>query len=283
MTDYLQLEHVNKTFLGFKLDDITLHLPKGYIMGLVGPNGSGKTTIIKLILNILEKDTGEISLFGNDIRSREMKQQLGVVFDSNCYVDSWNLRDVEKAVSMFYEEWDSQMFYKITEHFQLPKRTKLEKFSRGMQMKLMLASAFSHNAKLLVLDEPNSGLDPAARNELSELLQDYISDGEKSVLFSTHITNDLEKTADYLTYLSMGKLIYTGSTEQFLQNYYLIKGAPDELTPDLKKHVVGLRETMMGFEGLITAGDSVQYKGYLLDAPSIDDIIICYDREEKMR
>lgn len=280
--NYLELCNVKKSFSSFSLDKITFFLPKGYIMGLIGSNGAGKTTTIKLILNMLEKEHGEISVFGLDNSKYEnlIKQNVGIVFDSNFYVDTWKVSDTEKVISTFYEEWSHEKFMEMINRFQLSSTAKVGELSRGMQMKLMLACALSHNAKLLILDEPTSGLDPATRNELLEILQDYISDGTKSVLFSTHITTDLEKIADYITYLENGKLLYTGSTEGLIQKYFIIKGAPQELTDDLKKCVLGLRQTNIGFEGLIDTDNAKRYKGYVLDAPTIDELMIYMSRRE---
>ena len=148
-------------------------------------------------------------------------------------------------------------------------------------MKLMLACAFSHNAKLLILDEPTTGLDPATRNEFLEILQEFIQDGEKSVLFSTHITTDLERITDYITYLENGRVIYTGDMDGLMQKYYLIKGEPAKLTNELKKDILGIRSTTIGFEGLVETKLAHKYKGYILDVPTIDDIIICMSKEGK--
>ncbi|WP_077613514.1 ABC transporter ATP-binding protein [Clostridium sp. Marseille-P2415] len=276
MDNHLELKGVSKSFPGFKLDNISISLPKGYIMGLVGPNGAGKTTTIQLILNMLEKDEGEILVFGNDnVKSENaVKQDIGVVFDSIFYVDSWTVKDTEKAISIFYKNWKHDIFSEMVSRFELPQGKKVRELSRGMQMKLMLACAFSHNAKLLILDEPTSGLDPVTRNEFLEILQDYIKDGEKSVLFSTHITTDLERVADYITLINNGKLIFTGNTEDLLNSYRLIKGKPRDLTIELEKSIIGLRKTDMGFEGLIDVKKAAEYKDYVLDAVSIDDIVI---------
>lgn len=277
---YLELKNVNKSFPGFRLDTISLSLPKGYIMGLVGPNGAGKTTIIQLILNMLEKDTGEIFVFGKDNVKNEtaVKQNVGIVFDNIFYVDSWTVKDTEKAVSIFYDNWKHDVFSEMLTRFALPQDKKVRELSRGMQMKLMLACAFSHNAKLLILDEPTSGLDPATRDEFLEILQEYIKDGERSVLFSTHITTDLERVADYITLVNQGRLIYTGSMEGLIDSYRLIKGRTRDLTSELEKSIVGLRKTDLGFEGLIDAKEAAQYKSCVLDTATIDDIVICVSK-----
>lgn len=281
--NYLELCNVKKSFASFTLDNVSFSLPQGYIMGLIGSNGAGKTTTIKLILNMLEADQGDIFVLGLDHAKceKQMKQNIGVVFDSNFYVDTWTVQETEKAISPFYEEWNHQIFQEMIHRFQLSPKAKVGDLSRGMQMKLMLACAFSHNAQLLILDEPTSGLDPVTRDELLEILQEYISDGQKSVLFSTHITTDLERVADYITYLEHGSLVYTGSMEGLIQKYFLIKGAPNELTDDLREKIHGLRQTSMGFEGLLEAEIAKRYKGYVLDIPTLDDIIIHIGKETR--
>lgn len=272
----LELKNVCKSFRDFTLNNISFTLPQGYIMGLVGPNGAGKTTTIQLILNMLEKDTGEILVFGKDnvVSEKEIKQDIGIVFDSIFYVDSWTVKDTEKAVSIFYNDWRHDIFNDMVKRFDLPQNKKVGELSRGMQMKLMLACAFSHNAKLLILDEPTSGLDPVTRDEFLEILQDYIKDGERSVLFSTHITSDLEQVADYITLVNQGNMIFTGSMEDLLNSYRLIKGKPRDLTIELEKTIIGLRKTNMGFDGLISAKAATQYKNYIIDDVKIDDVVV---------
>lgn len=276
----LELKNVCKSFRDFTLNNISFTLPQGYIMGLVGPNGAGKTTTIQLILNMLEKDTGEILVFGKDnvVSEKEIKQDVGIVFDSIFYVDSWTVKDTEKAVSIFYNNWRHDIFTDMLKRFDLPQNKKVGELSRGMQMKLMLACAFSHNAKLLILDEPTSGLDPVTRDEFLGILQDYIKDGERSVLFSTHITSDLEQVADYITFINQGNLIFTGSMEDLLDSYRFVKGRPQDLAPEIEKNIIGLRKTDIGFEGLVGIKDMAQCRHCILDTPTIDDIVICISK-----
>jgi len=282
MDDYLKLKGVSKKFPDFTLKDISFTLPKGYIMGVIGPNGAGKTTTIQLILNILEKDAGEVLVFGMDNVKNEIsiKQNVGVVFDNIFYVDSWSVRDTEKALSIFYEEWKHDVFEEMITRFDLPWNKKVSELSRGMQMKLMLAAAFSHNAKLLILDEPTSGLDPVMRDEFLEILQDYIKDGERSVLFSTHITTDLEKIADYITFINQGKMFYTGSLEDLLCGFRIIKGRPKDLTKTIEDKIIGLRSTDIGFEGLIRIEDKVYFENFVVDNATLDDIVIHVSKKE---
>lgn len=250
-------------------------------MGLVGPNGAGKTTTIQLILNMLKMDAGEISVFGLDNvkNSKAIKQDIGVVFDKLFYVEDWTIDDTEKAISIFYKNWDSNRFREIVNSFKLPLDKKLKEFSRGMQMKLMLACAFSHDAKLLILDEPTSGLDPLTRDEFLEILQDYIKDGERSVLFSTHITSDLEQVADYITFINNGKMIYSGNLDSLIDKYKLIKGKPEDLTKELEKKIFGLRLTEVSFDGLIDIKELTQSKNYILDTPTVNDIVVRISKE----
>lgn len=226
MNNVLEINNITKDYKKFKIDNISFNLPKGYIMGFIGANGAGKTTTIKLILNMIKRDSGEIKVFGLDnIREEErIKEQIGVVFDECYYLEDWTLNDVEKAVSMFYKNWNSSIYEKYLKEFNLARDKKVKDLSRGMRMKLMIAVAFSHEAKLLILDEPTSGLDPVARDEFLDILRDYIEDEEKSVIFSSHITSDIEKIADYITYINNGKIIFTGEKDEFLEKYCIIKG-----------------------------------------------------------
>ena len=186
---------------GFTLDDITFDLPAGYIMGLIGPNGAGKSTLIKLILNMIRRDAGRIQVLGLDAVGYEeaVKEQLGVVFDTSYFVDTWSVNKVERVMRGMYRTWHADLFDGYLRRFGLDRGKKVKELSRGMQMKLMLAVALSHDARLLILDEPTSGLDVLARDELMDILAAYIEDGERSVLFSTHITADLERAADFIS------------------------------------------------------------------------------------
>lgn len=272
----LEISDLSKHYSGFHLKDISFCIPKGFIMGLIGPNGSGKTTTIKLILNMLKKTTGTVTIFGKDNIAEEqaIKKELGIVFDSNFFVDEWNMSTVEKSISPFYENWDSGRYNTLLSKFHIDKTKKVSELSKGMQMKLMLACAFSYDAKLLILDEPTSGLDPVSRDELLEILSEYIEDGQHSVLFSTHITSDLDKVADYITYLHFGRQQFTGTKDEFIDSFRIVKGSKEELTSDLKKVLVGMRSFSTGFEGLIKTVDLAQYPTLHREATSIDDIIV---------
>lgn len=253
MNNYLEVTNLSKSFNSFQLHNISFTLPKGYIMGLIGPNGSGKTTTIKLILNMLARNGGEIKIMGLDNISDEqkVKSELGVVFDTNYFSDDWKVSQVEKAISVFYTNWSSKIFADMLKKFHIAPDKKVKELSKGMQMKLMIACAFSYDAKLLILDEPTSGLDPVSRDELLKILSEYIEDGEHSVLFSTHITGDLERAADYITYISYGELFFSGSKDEFIDMFRIVKGGNDELSANLSNKAVGIRTFPTGFEALV--------------------------------
>jgi ABC-2 type transport system ATP-binding protein len=221
MNNVLEVNNLSKIFTGFSINSISFNLPAGSIMGFVGQNGAGKTTTIRLILNMLKRNSGEIKIFGLDNINNELeiKQYLGAIFDDLFFIEMWKIRDVEKAIKGFYKSWDSVLYKQYLDKFNLPLDKKIKELSRGMKIKLMLSVAMSHNAKLLLLDEPTSGLDPVARNDLLNIFREYIADGEKSILFSTHITSDLEKVASYITLIDNGNLFYSGTTTELINNY----------------------------------------------------------------
>lgn len=281
MNNTLEVTALSKSYVDFTLDNITFRLPEGFIMGLIGPNGSGKTTTIKSILNMVEPNSGSITVFGKDhiAQEQEIKRDIGVVFDNSYFVDEWSMTDVEKAYSLFYTGWNSEIYWSMLSKFRITKEKRVKELSKGMQMKLMLACSFSYDAKLLILDEPTSGLDPVSRDELLEILSGYIEDGRHSVLFSTHITSDLEKIADYITYINLGKMIFTGSKEDFVEGYRIVSGDKKALTPDLENRLIGIRTFTTGYEALIRTQDvPEELQADALQA-TIDDIVVFVSRQ----
>lgn len=276
MNNILAVNNLGKFYTEFQLKDINFNLPYGFIMGLIGQNGAGKTTTIKAILNMINKDSGEIAIFDKDnIKDEiEIKKDIGVVFDSNYFVDSWKIKDVEKSMRLFHDNWNNIKFRLLISKFNISTNKRISQLSKGMQMKLMLACALSYDAKLLILDEPTSGLDPVSRDELLDILKEYIEDGKHSVLFSTHITTDLEKIADYITYLNKGRLIYSGEKEEFIDAFRIAKGGIAELVYNLENKLIGTRTYSSGFEGLIRTEFIKDYPNLIFEPASIDDIIV---------
>ncbi len=276
MSDAVVINGLCKEFNTFSLDNVSFSLPEGYVMGLIGPNGAGKTTTIKLMLNMLKKSSGEIKILGMDSieDQNRIKENLGAVFDSNYFVQDWTVKQVEKSIGIFYSSWNTAQFQEMLRKFKLDPNKKVKELSRGMQMKLMLACAFSHDAKLLILDEPTSGLDPVARDELLDIISEYIQDGKRSVLFSTHITSDLDKIADYITFINNGKVFYTGPKDDFVEGFRMVKGGNNELSNEKEHKLLGVRKYSTGFEGLIRTADSKYFNNLNIEPVSIEDIII---------
>ena len=283
MNNAIEIQNLCKSFKDFSLNNISFSLPMGYIMGFVGQNGAGKTTTIRLILNMINRDGGEIKLFGLDnVRDEQkIKQDIAVVFDDIYFVDSWKVREVETAIKRFYSNWSSKLFRQYLSSFHLPMDKKVKELSRGMKMKLMLAVAMSHEAKLLIFDEPTSGLDPVARDELLGILSKYIADGQKSILFSTHITSDLEKIADYITVIDHGHIFYSGTKDDLLESYCIVRGGPHDLTDELKKNIIGLTTNIAGFAGLLPTSEMKHLAPEIVtETPSIDEILISISKGE---
>ena len=280
MNDILRVNNLAKRYPSFSLEGITLDLPAGYIMGLIGENGAGKTTLIRTILGMVQADEGTVELLGRPV-DKEVLSQVGVVFDQSHLVEEWKVSEAETALMAFYPQWDRETFRRCLERFAISPGKKVKELSRGMQTKLPLSIALSHQARLLILDEPTSGLDPASRDELMELLADYILDGEKSVLFSTHITADLERGADFITYLHRGQLLYTGPKEELMESFCLVRGEKEAFVPGVKERVIGLRRYGSGYEGLLRAEDvGLLPPSIQRERVTIDQIMVFVGKEE---
>lgn len=272
----LEVHNLTKNFTGFKLDNISFSLQNGFIMGLIGKNGAGKTTTINLLLQLLEKDSGLIKIFGNDTyNTYDFKQDIAVVLDDLFFVNDWKLSDVESAISPFYDKWDTNTFHSYLKKFNLLKNKRVKELSKGMKMKLMLAVALSHKARLLILDEPTSGLDPVARDELLDILLEYIQDENNSVLFSTHITSDLDKIADFLTIIDNGKIFYTGQKDELYEKYCIAKGGIEELTPEMENQLIGIQRGKTGFSALLEVQNmGTVTENMVIEKAAIDEILI---------
>jgi len=274
MNNILEVCGLRKDYSLFSLSDVSFALPKGYIMGFIGPNGAGKTTTIKIILGIINADSGIVKVFGQE-SSISHNEDIGVVMDAAMYVEDWTVADVEKAVAPFYSKWDCECYDKHIRRFGLDMKKKVKELSRGMKVKLQIAVAFSHNARLLILDEPTSGLDPVARDEICDLLREFVTDENKSVLFSTHITSDLDKTADHIAFILNGRIVFAGAKDDLTQKYARVTGGLHDLTAEQKNLVIGYREHGTGFEGMIESGNTGKMpKAVLAEEISLDEIII---------
>lgn len=279
----LEVENVSKDLGGFALRDISFRLDEGYIMGFIGPNGAGKTTTIKLIMNLLRKDAGKIKLFGLDYKTHELeiKNRIGFVFDENYYYEELTVREMKKIAASFYSKWDEEAFNGYVKKFALPLNRKIKDLSKGMKMKFSLAIALSHNAELLIMDEPTSGLDPIIRDELLDILAEFIQDEKRAVFFSTHITSDLDKIADYITFINEGRILFSSTKEELWDNYVLVKGDKVLLDDKLKNSMVGFRENRFGFTGLGFSEkvNALEVKDRLVvEKPTLEDIMLYFGR-----
>lgn len=275
----LEVKNLRKEFKNFILDDISFNLEPGYIMGFIGPNGAGKSTTIKLIMNLLKKNSGEIKVFGKDhIKfEKEIKDRIGFVYDENYYYEDLTINQMKSIVASFYSRWDDHQFNYYIHEFGLNPKVKIKTLSKGMKMKFSLAIALSHHADLIIMDEPTSGLDPVFRREILDILYNIIQDDGKSIFFSTHITTDLEKIADYITFINDGKIIFSKTKDEVMERYAIIKGGTDLLDNDTRKWFIGLRETKVGFEGLTDNIDKIKSTfgdNILIEKATLEDIMV---------
>jgi len=279
--EILSVQNLTKRYEKFTLKGVSFSLEKGYIMGFIGRNGAGKTTTLKSMMNLVHPDGGQVSVFGMDFATHEMecKQKIGFMLGGVDFYPKKKLRTLAEVTSRFYSEWDNEKYMQLMERFELDPEKKVDELSAGMRVKFSLALALSHHAQLLILDEPTSGLDPVSRDELLLLFQDLIEDGEHSILFSTHIISDLEKCADYITYIKDGAILSISDKDSFLDSYRLVSGTAEQLSGDIKNKVIGLREHKFGFEGMISRSDIAAFNGLELAPADLENIMIHIERE----
>jgi len=285
MKNILEISGLRKEYKNFTLNDISFNLPRGYIMGLIGPNGAGKTTIIKLIMNLIRKNNGQITIFGKDhIRDEvDIKSRIGFVYDNHPFYEDVSLKNIARAISYCYKSWDNEIFTNLLQKFSLPADKKFGKLSRGMKMKFSLALAFSHHADLIIMDEPTSGLDPVFRRELLDLLADIIQDEQKSVLFSTHITSDLEKIADYITFIHQGNIVFSCEKDELTENWAVVKGGTELLSEEHRPLLTAIRKTEFGIHALTQNKQMLQktsLKDIVIERASLEDIMFYLTKNE---
>lgn len=276
----LKIKDLNKKFNTFSLENINIELEEGYIMGLIGPNGSGKTTLIKTIMGLEEIDKGSVELFGKKIDeySIDIKNDIGYVYDTLDFYNHLTVKEYKKLVRLFYKNFDSRQFDLCLEKFNINIKAPIKTLSKGQSTKLMLASALSHKAKLLILDEPTAGLDPIIRKELLRYLQEYIEDGNASVIISTHNTEELDQIADYVTFINKGEMVLTTDKETLLETHKLIRGTKEEIEK-MNINIVGKKHLKYYSEALVKVDSSFKHCDEIL-TPSIEDIMYYYIKGE---
>lgn len=286
MNTVLQIEDLTKRFPDFCLDHVSLSVPKGMIVGLIGENGAGKTTTINLILHAMEKDSGNILVVGKDhIRyEKEVKQQIGIVQDECNLPLMFSVSDIELVMRRIYTGWDSTRYWELIEKFSLPHTKPISVFSKGMKVKLNFAIALAHHSKLLLLDEATSNLDPVMRDDILDLLLDFVQDEENGVLFSTHITSDLSKIADSVAFLHEGKLLFFKSKDDLIYHYGLLHCGEKLFHQIEHSDILAWRKQDYEYQVLISDRDtfSRKYKNCVIDPATLDDIMLLYIRGERI-
>ncbi|WP_016993766.1 ABC transporter ATP-binding protein [Lysinibacillus boronitolerans] len=278
MENVIELKNVTKKFKGFSVNNINLQVKRGFVTGFIGANGAGKSTTIKTMMNLLKPDAGEVKLFGLDYKTheKEIKERIGFVYDGNIFFEGLNLKDIKRIVAPAYKHWDDPLFDQYVEQFELPLNKAIKTFSKGMQMKASLAIALSHHAELIIMDEPTAGLDPIFRRELLDLLQELMVDGNRTIFFSTHITTDLDRIADYIAFIQKGKLVFNQSIHDVAENYALVKGELNLLDRDTEKAFVHIHRASTGFEALtdnIKAVKNIFGDTVIIERASLEDIM----------
>ena len=276
----IEIKNLKKDYQNFTLKDVNFSIPEGYVTGFIGRNGMGKTTTIKSILSLIQYQGEILSMHGNE-ETKLDNQKIGVIMDDSFLAKDWNMELVNQAMKVGYDAWDESTYWEFLEKFHIDKKLKVKELSRGMKIKLMLSIALSHNAELLILDEPTSGLDPSMREEFVEVISDYMQDDNHTVLFSTHITQDLETIADYIVFIDNGEIVLALEKEEFINHFMILKcGLENQNTLD-SDAILGQKKTKYNIEYLVKrhAIDEIPNE-YVEDEITIDKIMILYGREK---
>lgn len=271
----IEIKDLSKSYGDFALKNINLTLPSGCIMGLVGENGAGKSTTIKLIMNAVRRDAGSISVLGMDNESAEfceLKNDIGVVLDEAYLPEALNARNINHFMKAAYKRWDEQQFFEYIKRFMLPENKPVRDYSRGMKMKLAIASALSHQPKLLILDEATSGLDPIVRDEILDILNEFTRDESHSILMSSHIISDLEKCCDYIAFIHRGELIFCEEKDRLLEEYGTIRVSKERFAEIPGDAVLGKKVTPYGVEALVDK--SRLSEAFVVEHTALEDIIL---------
>ena len=285
MDNNIELQNVSKKYKDFELKNVNFNVPQGCIVGLIGENGAGKTTTIKSILNIT-KSEGKVKIFGKDIKmnEKEIKEEIGVVLDDSFLSEYLTAKQVNSIMKDFYKTWNENKYINLLKQFNLPTDKLIKDFSSGMKMKLKIATAVSHNPKLLILDEPTSGLDPVVRNEILDIFRKYIEEDEaRSILLSTHITTDLEHISDYIVFIEKGKIVFDLPIDELLENYGIIKCSKEDFVRLDEKDYISYKKGKYQYEVLTNDKNKIRSKYNIttIDKPSIEDIMLFYIKGEK--
>ena len=281
----IEIKNLTKKYDGFTLDNISFDVPKGSIMGFIGQNGAGKTTTINSLLNILKWDSGEIRLLGKEMPEHEyeVKEEIAAIFDVLPFNDDLSAKQLNRIMRGIWKQWDEETFMSYLERFQLPYKKKFGQFSKGMKMKLQIAAGLSHKAKLLIMDEATTGLDPVVRNEILDIFLEYLQDEDNSILMSSHITSDLEKIADRVTFIDKGKLLLTGIKDEILDNHGLVKVSKKDFKEFEREDYISARVTDFGVDIMVNdrSKTAKKYSGAVIDKTTLEEIMLFYVNRDK--
>ena len=281
----IEIRNLTKKFDGFTLDNISFDVPKGSIMGFIGQNGAGKTTTINSLLNILNWDSGEIRLLGQEMPEHEyeVKERIAAIFDVLPFNDDLSAKQLTRMMRGIWKEWDEDTFLGYLERFQLPFKKKFGQCSKGMKMKLQIAAGLSHKAKLLIMDEATTGLDPVVRNEILDIFLEYLQDEDNSILMSSHITSDLEKIADRVTFIDKGRILLTGIKDEILDNHGVVKCSKKDFKDFEREDYISARVTDFGAEVMVSDRFKAakKYSGAVIDKTTLEEIMLFYVNRDK--
>ena len=286
MDNILEVRNLTKQYADFTLDHVSFSIPKGTIMGLIGENGAGKSTTINAILDLIHKDDGTVTFWGQELSSaKQLKEDIGVVFDGINFYETLTAAKVGKISQTAYKQWDDRLYREYLNRFQLPTDKEIKTFSKGMKMKLCIAVALSHRPKLLILDEATSGLDPVMRDDILDVFLEFVQDEEHSIMISSHITKDLEKVADTITFIHQGKVLFCKAKDELLYHYGIIRcGAAifDEID---KSEILAYRKEDYQWNVLVADKEKARrrYKNAVVDDAAIDDILLLYVKGERTK
>lgn len=279
MKQAIEMKNVVKAYdRGFRLGELNITIPSGVIVGLIGENGAGKTTMIKSLLNVIRIDQGTIRIFEQDHQQQEskIKEDIGVVLDQTFFPELLTPKEINSIMKEIYSSWDQELFFQYLKDFSLPVDKQIRKMSKGMRKKLEIATALAHHPKLLILDEPTSGLDPVVRNEVLDLFLDFIQEEDHTILFSTHITSDLEHIADQIIFIDQGKILLNQSRDELLDNYGILKCPLEQMDTIDTQDYIAYKKNRYDAEFLVTNRRAVQkkYTDSIVDPASLEDIMV---------
>lgn len=281
----IEVRNLTKEYENFKLENVSFNVGKGTIIGFIGENGAGKSTTIKAILNLIKKDNGLITVLGKEINRNEkgIKNELGIVLNDGNFNEKLNVKAINKIMKNIYKRWDDDVFYKYIEKFNIDTSKKIEEFSKGMKMKLSIAIALSHKAKILILDEATSGLDPVARDEVLDILMEFIQNEENSILMSSHITSDLEKIADYITFIHNGKIIFSENKDKLIYDMGVVKCTEKQFKTIEVQDRMFYKKGIFNYEVLIDNRDefSKKYPSLVINNSNLEEIMLFYIKGDK--